>query len=169
MSPQYILDSPLHYSPSYPLHPWIKVVYFYTWLQNTSTIFAFLHPLCLSSPDWYPPSTGPVLQDPFYLSVLHFLSVYWLFRGFHLGISGICLYHALIRLTSIIYSSCPVLLLLNSLQCIELYYLIYKWRVSIYFWLSNIHFPSPASHSSFRQTHQYKFSMTIKKLFAMWE
>jgi hypothetical protein len=56
--------------------------YVHTCIQTASTILTPLYPICLS-----PSLVSTPGQDVFYLPVLHFLNVYCLFKGFHLGIS----------------------------------------------------------------------------------
>jgi hypothetical protein len=100
----------------------VSLFYFRTWIQNTFTIFAFLHSFFMPSPLSLVPTPR---QDLFYLPALHFLKVYIdSSRVFHLGISDMHLScFNQINSPIVYFLYCPVPLLFNTLQCIELYYL----------------------------------------------
>jgi hypothetical protein len=78
-------------------------------------------------------------QELFYFPVLHFfLSVYWLFKRFHLGISDIYIscFNQMNLLHYLLFLHHPAPLLFDSLQFIALYYLHTQMQcVSIFFTL----------------------------------
>jgi hypothetical protein len=76
------------------------------------------HPLLL-------PSSLPLVpsprQDLFYLPILHFLSVYWLFKRFHCSFPHILYFDQIYPICFLLIDYCRAPLLFNSIQCISSY------------------------------------------------
>jgi hypothetical protein len=132
-------------------------------IQSTSTIFALLHSLHLLSPFPLIPSSR---KNLFYLSVLHFLSGYRLFKGgssWYFTHVYIALYSDKLPLLLLPYHPAP--LLCNSLQCISFYYLhTHIQCILILFTL--YHSPSPlqSPYSPLGQTHYCNYILSLFSL-----
>jgi hypothetical protein len=80
------------------------LLYFHTWTQNISIIFAIFHPFLLS----FPLSLVPIpRQDLFYFPLLQLFKCILLIQGSFALVFQTCLYSALIRLTPILFTLSP--------------------------------------------------------------